>query len=192
MSDAQVSYFFRAVIEKFEEIGEEPNCTVEDVTDEIFDMVKPADPHAITLKDLLECKVSASPHCSRGEACAAGLVSARPVVCGGRWARQSWACSPMSTPSGSMTEESSSWATATRRREVDGRTSLTHVARRLGGCCIWRTLHEVRCEAAARVEGQLCVHCTNEGRVLACAVVLLGKESNIAWLRDGSSQTTQP
>ena len=53
----EVSYFFRAVINKFEEIGEEPNCTVEDVTDEIFDMVKPADPHAITLRDLLECKV---------------------------------------------------------------------------------------------------------------------------------------
>ena len=52
-----MSYFFRAVIDKFEDIGEEPNCTVEDVTDEIFDMVKPADPHAITLKDLLECKV---------------------------------------------------------------------------------------------------------------------------------------
>jgi len=53
----EVGYFFRAVIDKFEEIGEEPNCTVEDVTDEIFDMVKPADAHAITLKDLLECKV---------------------------------------------------------------------------------------------------------------------------------------
>jgi len=53
----EISYFFRAVLDKFEEIGEEPNCTVEDVTDEIFDMVKPKDPHVITLSDLLECKV---------------------------------------------------------------------------------------------------------------------------------------
>ena len=36
-------YFFRAVIDKFDEVGEEANCTVEDVKDEIFDMVKPAD-----------------------------------------------------------------------------------------------------------------------------------------------------
>ena len=53
----EVSYFFRAVIDKFEELGEEPNCTVADVKDEIFDMVKPADPMVITLKDLVDCKV---------------------------------------------------------------------------------------------------------------------------------------
>ena len=33
------------------------SCTVEDVRDEIFDMVKPADPAIITLKDLENCKV---------------------------------------------------------------------------------------------------------------------------------------
>ena len=53
----EVSYFFRAVIDKFDELGEEPNCKVEDVVDEIFDMVAPADPMSITLRDLLECKV---------------------------------------------------------------------------------------------------------------------------------------
>ena len=52
-----VCYFFRAVVEKFDEFGEEANCTVEDVKDEIFDMVKPKDPSLITLKDLEACKV---------------------------------------------------------------------------------------------------------------------------------------
>ena len=50
-------YFFRAVIDKFDEVGEEANCTVEDVKDEIFDMVKPADKSVITLRDLENCKV---------------------------------------------------------------------------------------------------------------------------------------
>lgn len=57
LSAFEVSYFFRAVVDKFEEIGEEPNCTVEDVQDEIFDMVKPRDPMHITLHDLVNCKV---------------------------------------------------------------------------------------------------------------------------------------
>jgi len=52
-----VCYFFRAVVEKFDEVGEEANCTVEDVKDEIFDMVKPADRTLITLRDLEACKV---------------------------------------------------------------------------------------------------------------------------------------
>ena len=52
-----VCYFFRAVVEKFDEFGEEANCTVEDVKDEIYDMVKPADPTLITLRDLEACKV---------------------------------------------------------------------------------------------------------------------------------------
>ena len=52
-----VCYFFRAVVEKFDEFGEEANCTVEDVKDEIFDMVKPMDRTLITLRDLENCKV---------------------------------------------------------------------------------------------------------------------------------------
>ena len=44
-----VCYFFRAVVEKFDEFGEEANCTVEDVKDEIFDMVKPVRELAGTL-----------------------------------------------------------------------------------------------------------------------------------------------
>ena len=39
------------------ETQEEANCTVEDVKDEIFDMVKPADRAKITLQDLEACKV---------------------------------------------------------------------------------------------------------------------------------------
>ena len=39
------------------ETQEEANCTVEDVKDEIFDMVKPADRTKITLRDLVACKV---------------------------------------------------------------------------------------------------------------------------------------
>ena len=39
------------------ETQEEANCTVEDVKDEIFDMVKPADRTLITLRDLEACKV---------------------------------------------------------------------------------------------------------------------------------------
>jgi serine/threonine-protein phosphatase 2A regulatory subunit B'' len=50
-------YFFRAVIDKFDEFGEDANCSVEDVKDEIFDMVKPADKSLITLRDLENCKV---------------------------------------------------------------------------------------------------------------------------------------
>ena len=44
-------------IDKFDEVGEEANCTVEDVKDEIFDMVKPADRTVITLRDMEVCKV---------------------------------------------------------------------------------------------------------------------------------------
>jgi len=53
----EVNYFFRAVLDKFEEAREDPNCTVEDVQGEIFDMVKPSDPLFITLRDLVDCKV---------------------------------------------------------------------------------------------------------------------------------------
>jgi len=53
----EVNYFFRSVLDKFEEAHEDPNCTVEDVQGEIFDMVKPRDPLFITLRDLVDCKV---------------------------------------------------------------------------------------------------------------------------------------
>ncbi len=57
LSSFEICYFFRAVIRKCHEMGEEPNCTVADVQDEIFDMVKPRNPLFITLSDLLDCKV---------------------------------------------------------------------------------------------------------------------------------------
>ena len=46
-----------AVVNKFAEFGDEANCEVDDVKDEIFDMVKPRDPMLITLNDLIACKV---------------------------------------------------------------------------------------------------------------------------------------
>ncbi len=52
-----VCYFFRAVVDRFADFGDEANCEVEDVKDEIFDMVKPRQPHGITLADLVDCKV---------------------------------------------------------------------------------------------------------------------------------------
>ena len=52
-----VKIFFRAVAHKFAEFGDEANCEVDDVKDEIFDMVKPRDPMFITLSDLIACKV---------------------------------------------------------------------------------------------------------------------------------------
>ena len=52
-----VKIFFRAVVNKFAEFGDEANCEVDDVKDEIFDMVKPRDPMLITLNDLIACKV---------------------------------------------------------------------------------------------------------------------------------------
>lgn len=60
ISAFEVRYFFSAVIDKFDQVGEEPHCSVEDVKDEIFDMVKPKDPLHITLKDLIDCKVGAT------------------------------------------------------------------------------------------------------------------------------------
>ena len=54
----EVNYFFRAVLERLIELDGEPApCQLEDVKDEIFDMVKPAQPHGITLADLVDCKV---------------------------------------------------------------------------------------------------------------------------------------
>ena len=39
----EISYFFRAIVAGSREAGQEP-VVLEDVSDEIFDMVKPADP----------------------------------------------------------------------------------------------------------------------------------------------------
>ncbi|XP_033208559.1 serine/threonine-protein phosphatase 2A regulatory subunit B'' subunit gamma-like isoform X2 [Belonocnema kinseyi] len=49
-----LNYFFRAIQEQMTMHGQEP-VSFQDVKDEIFDMVKPADPCKITLQDLLSC-----------------------------------------------------------------------------------------------------------------------------------------
>ncbi|KAG8041784.1 hypothetical protein G9C98_007088 [Cotesia typhae] len=49
-----LNYFFRAIQEQMTMHGQEP-VSFEDVKDEIFDMVKPADSCKITLQDLLAC-----------------------------------------------------------------------------------------------------------------------------------------
>jgi len=71
----EVNYFFRPVIERLHEMKyyeaeqelpsrerekereREKQKLLEDVVDEIFDMVKPKERSAITLKDLVDCKV---------------------------------------------------------------------------------------------------------------------------------------
>ena len=54
----EVNYFFRAVLERLIELDGEPApCQLEDVKDEIFDMSEAAQPHGITLADLVDCKV---------------------------------------------------------------------------------------------------------------------------------------
>lgn len=47
-----LNYFFRAIQEQLNQHGQEP-VSFQDVKDEIFDMVKPANPSIITLQDLL-------------------------------------------------------------------------------------------------------------------------------------------
>lgn len=49
-----LNYFFRAIQEQMTFHGQEP-VPFEDVKDEIFDMVRPADPYKITLQDLVSC-----------------------------------------------------------------------------------------------------------------------------------------
>eukprot|EP00698_Gefionella_okellyi_P018529 TRINITY_DN5564_c0_g1_i2.p1 TRINITY_DN5564_c0_g1~~TRINITY_DN5564_c0_g1_i2.p1 ORF type:complete len:304 (-),score=77.91 TRINITY_DN5564_c0_g1_i2:1982-2893(-) len=49
-----INYFFREIVKKLSDLGCDP-VNVEDVKDEIFDMVKPADPLKITIEDLLSC-----------------------------------------------------------------------------------------------------------------------------------------
>jgi hypothetical protein len=56
LSAFDINYYFRAIVHGSKEAGQEP-VVLEDVRDEIFDMVKPADPLRITLADLLACKV---------------------------------------------------------------------------------------------------------------------------------------
>ncbi|XP_071962016.1 serine/threonine-protein phosphatase 2A regulatory subunit B'' subunit gamma-like isoform X2 [Antedon mediterranea] len=48
-----LNYFFRAIQDQMRQHGQEP-VSFEDVKDEIFDMVKPADPLKITLQDLIQ------------------------------------------------------------------------------------------------------------------------------------------
>ncbi|KAH3852333.1 serine/threonine-protein phosphatase 2A regulatory subunit B'' subunit gamma-like [Dreissena polymorpha] len=49
-----LNYFFRAIQEQMRIHGQEP-VSFQDVKDEIFDMVKPADPLRLTLDDLVAC-----------------------------------------------------------------------------------------------------------------------------------------
>nr|CAD7262999.1 unnamed protein product [Timema shepardi] len=49
-----LNYFFRAIQEQMRVHGQEP-ILFEDVKDEVFDMVKPANPAWITLQDLVNC-----------------------------------------------------------------------------------------------------------------------------------------
>lgn len=49
-----LNYFFRSIQEQMVVHGQEP-VSFEDVSDEIFDMVKPSDPAKITLQDLINC-----------------------------------------------------------------------------------------------------------------------------------------
>ncbi|KRX07662.1 hypothetical protein PPERSA_11211 [Pseudocohnilembus persalinus] len=49
-----INLFFKPIIDKLEQ-KEKYGFNVEDVKDEIFDMVKPKVPHAITLEDLINC-----------------------------------------------------------------------------------------------------------------------------------------
>ena len=49
-----LNYFFRSIQQQMKQHNQEP-VNFEDVKDEIFDMVKPADPTRITLQDLINC-----------------------------------------------------------------------------------------------------------------------------------------
>nr|GFA92124.1 probable serine/threonine-protein phosphatase 2A regulatory subunit B'' subunit TON2 [Tanacetum cinerariifolium] len=55
LTASDIHILFRDVCEKWVQIGNYELCT-EDVRDEIWDMVKPADPLRITLADMLSCK----------------------------------------------------------------------------------------------------------------------------------------
>lgn len=50
-----LNYFFKAIQDLMRSHGQEP-ISFQDVNDEIFDMVKPAEPGCITLKDLFNCE----------------------------------------------------------------------------------------------------------------------------------------
>ncbi|XP_046355906.1 serine/threonine-protein phosphatase 2A regulatory subunit B'' subunit gamma-like [Haliotis rufescens] len=49
-----LNYFFRAIQEQMKLHGQEP-VSFQDVKDEVFDMVKPANPLALSLQDLINC-----------------------------------------------------------------------------------------------------------------------------------------
>lgn len=50
-----INYFFRAVLKRLQSKNID-SASVDDVKDEIFDMVKPAQPSVITLDDLIQCR----------------------------------------------------------------------------------------------------------------------------------------
>mmetsp|Transcript_19387 Transcript_19387/g.68635 ORF Transcript_19387/g.68635 Transcript_19387/m.68635 type:complete len:455 (-) Transcript_19387:184-1548(-) len=56
LSAFTINYFFREVVRRMAQAGQDA-VDPADVRDEIFDMVHPADPRFITLRDLLKCRV---------------------------------------------------------------------------------------------------------------------------------------
>ncbi|KAG8198356.1 hypothetical protein JTE90_021604 [Oedothorax gibbosus] len=54
LSVFDLNYFFRAIQDQMKAHGQEP-VLFEDVKDEVFDMIKPADPFKVTLQDLIQC-----------------------------------------------------------------------------------------------------------------------------------------
>lgn len=52
-----IRYFFNAIVKMLEQRELDKGIRVEDVMDEIFDMVRPKNPHFITLRDLIDCKM---------------------------------------------------------------------------------------------------------------------------------------
>jgi len=52
-----LNFFFREVRRKMMDLGHDPVNVADVVADEIFDMVKPANPLRITLDDLIQCKM---------------------------------------------------------------------------------------------------------------------------------------
>lgn len=54
ITEFDFNYFFRAIQDQMKQHGQKP-VLFEDVKDEIFDMIKPADPTKVTLSDLVLC-----------------------------------------------------------------------------------------------------------------------------------------
>ena len=100
----KVSYFIRAILDKFEDVGEDPNCTVESVLDEIFDMVNPTISSCITAEDLHRCKVNAPFSTLLGftlPGCACHSAHRLAIL--------SWACLQMYGLFGNMTDGNNSF-----------------------------------------------------------------------------------